>query len=68
MVSGSRIENFGKTSGLMKASFSLIERRLMTAAPLASEPVPGRVRTAPTGSADVSFAARVTRISQGSPA
>ena len=68
VVSGSRMEKRGKTDGWMKASFSRRARRLMTAAALASEPVAGSVRTAPIGRADFTWAAKVVRISHGSPA
>ena len=48
------------------ASFSLSARRLMTAAPLDSEPVAGNVSTVPSGNAD-SMGAPLARMSHGSP-
>ena len=41
------MENFGKTRGLEKASFSWVDLRLITAPEFISEPVAGSVSTVP---------------------
>ena len=66
VVSGSSTENTGKTAPEVKASFSCVARREMTALPLDSEPVAGRVSTEPRGSAVLMPWPPPRRISQGS--
>jgi len=46
---GSSTENFGKSKGLKKGSFALIERRVMTLPLFISEPVAESVNTQPKG-------------------
>ncbi len=65
VVTGSRTEKRGYTSGLAKASFSWVESREMTAKPFISEPVAGSVITQPSGTA-AATSASAPRMSHGS--